>query len=188
MKKYSAILLVCLAVLMSSCARNFEGSASDLMPTLDEIDSRYVLGSEDTESPFVGVGIQEISYNYKGYSDSANEYHSISFKTFVYEKPDDASFMYFLIREVLLRSEDTPTVEDTLRGTLQNAELSTLLYSIESGTTDNYVHLWLLFHKNNVVGLISSGGVGAKDDTDGALTLYADDAKKYAEIILSKIP
>lgn len=189
MKKHSAILLVCLAVLMSSCARSFEGSASDLMPTSDEMESRFVLGNDETESPFAGIGVQEISYNARGYSDSETEYHAIAFKTFVYEKPDDAGYMYFIYREILLRNEDTPAVEDTIRGTLQSAELSTLLYSIdESGANDNYVHVWLLFNKNNVVGLILSGGVGAKDNTEGALTLYADEAKKYAEIILSKIP
>ena len=188
MKKYLAMLLVGLAVLTSSCARNFEGSASDLMPAPDEIDSRYTLGSEETESPFAGLGVQEISYSQRSYSDSENEYHAIGFKTFVYDKLDDAGYMYFIYRELLMRSEDVPVIEDSARGTLQNAELSTLLYSIESSSNDNYVKLWLLFNKNNVVGLISSGGIGAKDNTDGALKLYADEAIQYAEIILSKIP
>jgi hypothetical protein len=188
MKRLLTLLLLSFALFTSSCTSNYEGNASSLMPAASEVDSKFTLGGEGDISPFDGLGTKENSYFEKVYSDSEVDYHSISFRVLVYDKRDDAQFMYYVFSQLLKKSEDIPVIEDVERAALQKADRSTVLYSIDTGGSDNYFRVWLYFSKNNVVGSSYTGGTAAKDDTNEALERYIKEAAQYAEIILSKIP
>ncbi len=181
-------LLCILAVAVASCSSTFDEDASTLMPNSSQLDSRFKLASDTTVSPLEGLYAKEKSADDRTYQDTQDQYHGIRFEVFVYPNQDNASVMYYIVEKLFKDSKDTPVTEDAQRGALSRADISTLLYAIDNGSNDIYVRVWLVFNKNNVLGISYAGGTGSKDDTNGALSRYANEAAKYAEIILEKMP